>query len=99
MVSNVNDRDITLKVRRSADNTRQRPNGFSRHDPFNSGNTRERAHSFINETDFEWMSLNYRKVRAAKLSSSIRRMILVMFQENYKYFPSLRDIRDELINA
>ena len=45
------------------------------------------------------MSLNYRKEKAAKLSPSKRRMILIMFQRNIPYFPSLREIRDELIQA
>ena len=47
----------------------------------------------------EWLSLIYRKKRAAKLSKSKRRMILVMFQKDIKYFPTLREIRDGLISA
>ena len=45
------------------------------------------------------MSLNYRKDRAARMSASRRRMVLVMFEEDYQYFPSLREIRDQLIMA
>ena len=33
------------------------------------------------------------------MSSSIKRMILQMFEEDYQYFPSLREIRDGLIKA
>ena len=52
---------------------------------------------FIKETDLEWLSLNYRKERAASICQSRRRMILIMFQRDISYFPSLRDIRNELI--
>ena len=45
------------------------------------------------------MSLNYRKERAAKISPSRRRMILEMFQKTRHYFPSMNEIRDELVNA
>ena len=43
------------------------------------------------------MSLNYRKERANKMSPSKRRMVLKMFQEDISYFPTMREIRDELI--
>ena len=59
---------------------RYRPNGSNRHDPFifddSEGND---DFNFTNPTDLEWMSLNYRKERAAKLSKSKRRIILIMF--------------------
>lgn len=45
------------------------------------------------------MSLNYRKNKVAKLSLSRRRVMLRMFCEEQHYFPSLREIRDELVNA
>ena len=45
-------------------------------------------------TDLEWLSLNWRKYRASKMSKSMRRMILLMFQEDYQYLPSLKDIRN-----
>ena len=54
---------------------------------------------FIAQEDLEWLSLNYRKERAARLSKSRRRMILIMFQRDISYFPSLKEIRDELIMA
>ena len=54
---------------------------------------------FIEETKHEWMSLNYRKERANNLSKSKRRMILIMFQKDFSYFPTMKDIRDELIQA
>ena len=34
---------------------------------------------FIANEDLEWLSLNYRKERAARLSKSRKRMILIMF--------------------
>lgn len=48
-------------------------------------------------TDLEWLSINYRKQRAAKLSLSRRRTIIALYEKDYEYFPSLREIRDELI--
>lgn len=69
----------SVKIRRSHDNTRKRPNGVDRHDIMNVAMQNELHKSFINPTDLEWMSLNYRKERAAKVSPSRRRMILVMF--------------------
>ena len=91
--------DETIKIRRTTDNTKKRPNSCNRHDPSITGNENSTELSFINPTDLEWLSLNYRKERAAKMSPSIRRMILVMFQNDYQYFPTLREIRDELIYA
>ena len=32
-------------------------------------------------------------------SPSIKRMILIMFEDDYQYLPSLREIRDSLIGA
>ena len=69
-----------VKVRRSKDNTRvHRPNGQNRHDPFIGDYRNNEEKTLIVKTDLEWMSLNYRKQRAAKLSRSKRRMILIMF--------------------
>ena len=45
------------------------------------------------------MSLNYRKLRAQRTSNSHRRIILILFERDYQYFPSMREIRDELISA
>ena len=53
----------------------------------------------IHKTDLEWLSLNYRKFRAGCMSQSKRRMILVMFEEDYQYFPTRREIRDGIIRA
>ena len=33
------------------------------------------------------------------MSKSDRRMVLELFEEDYQYFPSLKEIRDGLINA
>ena len=72
-----------IKVRRTKDNTRKRPNMGNRHDnSYMSGQTFDGL-NFIKKIDLEWMSLNYRKERAAKMSPSIRRMILVMFENDY----------------
>lgn len=98
MIRNTNTFD-TVPVRRSIDNERKRQNGHNRHDPqVESDPGRESLH-FISNTDVEWLSINYRKERAAKLSPSKRRMILILFQKDMSFFPSLREIRDELIKA
>ena len=55
--------------------------------------------SLIQPTNLEWMGLNYRKRRAAQMSPSKRRMILVMFEEDYQYLPSLDDIKNELLKT
>ena len=70
-----------VKVRRTLDNKRVRPDGSNRHDPFNHlAQDNEDSKMINNNIDLEWMSINYRKERAAKLSPSKRRMVLVMFQ-------------------
>lgn len=53
----------------------------------------------MSDTPLEWVSLNYRKEKAARLSPSRRRMILVMFQHKHSYFPSIKEIKDELVMA
>ena len=98
MVTNEPNTEI-IQVRRTTENTRIRPNAGNRHDHLNTGFQDSNGLSFIYKTDLEWMSLNYRKERAAKMSKSIRRMILIMFQDDYQYFPTLREIRDKLIKA
>ena len=70
-----------------------------RHDPVDLGEAFRSSQHFISENDLEFLSLNYRKERAAKISTSKRRMILIMFQKDIAYFPTLREIRDELILA
>ena len=82
MIPNVPKTEV-MQVKRTTENTRKRPNAGNRHDHPNSGLQDSNSLSFIKKTDLEWMSLNYRKERAAKLSKSIRRMILIMFQEDY----------------
>ena len=85
----------TLRINRCPSPSRLRPNRSQRHNPFATfGQKSGTALSFLSPTDLEWMSLNYRKERAAGMSPSKRRMILVMFEEDYQYFPSLREIRD-----
>ena len=99
MLTKLGNTEEKSKVMRSKQNIKVRPNGYKRHDPFIEDELCRQSLSFIHHTDLEWMSLNYRKQRAAKMSLSKRRMILVMFQDDYQYFPSLREIRDELIKA
>lgn len=72
---------------------------YSRQDPFAGGAKDDNACSFVEPTDLEWMSLNYRKERANKMSESKRRMVLVMFEVDYKYFPSPREIIDGVVKA
>ena len=45
------------------------------------------------------MSINYRKKKLAMISYSKRRIILAMYENSVQYFPSLREIRDELIEG
>ena len=82
MVTNEPNTEV-VQVKRSTENTRIRPNAGNRHDHHNTGLQDSNSLSFISKTYLEWMSLNYRKERAAKMSKSIRRMILIMFQEDY----------------
>ena len=59
---------------------RKRPNGHIRDDPQENEDVRSSgSFHFINPTNLEWLSLNYRKERAAKLCASKRRMLLIMF--------------------
>ena len=86
-------------VRRTVSNTRGRPNAARRHDPVYIDGSRNSEAHFISDTHLEWTSLNYRKEKAAALSPSRRRMVLMMYQKQYPYFPTLREIRDELIEG
>lgn len=74
----------------------------NRHDPSNDavyGDSNTHSLSFISPTDFEWLSINYRKVKYAKLSGSKRRIILIMFDKEIPFFPTMLEIRDQLLNA
>ena len=88
-----------VQVRRTLNNERRRPNAERRHNPVEEEDRRISDAHFIAQEDLEWLSLNYRKERAARLSKSRRRMILIMFQKDISYFPSLKEIRDEIIMA
>lgn len=91
-----------VKVSRTNDNQRMRPNGKERHDPFSSDldiGRQSQLQNIIHNTDLEWLSINWRKYRAVNKSSSNRRLILIMFENDYEYFPSLKEIRDDLIKA
>ena len=74
-----NNEATIIEVRRSRENTRKRPNPEKRHDPDVDDVFRQSSIHFISNTNFEWLSLNYRKEKAAKLSDSKRRMIILMF--------------------
>ena len=79
----------------------QRSNNLNRHNPFNKVDLvdGDDDQNLIGRNDLEWMSLNYRNKRAAKLSESRRRMILIMLKKKISFFPTMREIRDELIEA
>ena len=70
---------IIVKVRRSEDNSRSRPNAARRHDPVLLDGYRNSEKHFISDTHLEWTSLNYRKEKAAALSPSRKRMVLLMY--------------------
>lgn len=76
-----------------------RQNAHRRHDPYLDEDNLENALKFISSTDLEWLSLNYRKFRAAKLSKSNKRIVMVVFEKLMSYFPTLKEVRDELIKA
>ena len=113
VVGQVNLKDDTLKVtdsnghlhimdvQRSNHKVRKRPNAAERHEPF-VGATILSDHedcTFTYDTDLEWLSLNWRKFRASQISASFRRLILYMFESDFDYFPTLREIRDGLIGG
>ena len=81
-------------VRRTNNNSRGRPNAARRHDPVHFDGSRNSEAHFISDTHLEWTSLNYRKEKAAALSPSRRRMVLIMYQKQYSYFPTLREIME-----
>ena len=95
----LNESNGIIEVRRTSNNYRARPNAQKRHDLVEDDLIRGSSKHFINQDDLEWMSINYRKERAAKICYSRRRMILIMFQEDLSYFPTLTEIRDELVQA
>ena len=68
-----------MQVRRTENNERRRPNAQRRHDPIGNEEGRVSDAHFIAHEDLEWLSLNYRKERAARLCKSRKRMILIMF--------------------
>ena len=50
----------------------------------------------MSENQLEWLSLNWRKYRASQLGQKLKTVILRMWEENYEYFPTLREIKDGL---
>ena len=90
---------IVFKIKRTATNLRKRPNAYRRHDPLGDLGSSDNFFKFQYTDHLEYLSLNYRKMRAAKMCSSNRRMVLMMFQEEVPYFPTPKEIRDELIQA
>lgn len=91
--------DSSMDIMRSLKNKRKRPNAERRHDPSNAFSLTDDWYNSFNNTkvDFQWMSLNYRKMKAFKLSKSKKRMVLLMFSKGFHYFPTLGEIRDELV--
>ena len=87
------------KVERTKTNSRNRPNALRRHDPVQFDGSRYSELHFISDTHLEWTSLNYRKEKAAALSPSRRRMVLIMYQKQQPYFPTLREIMEQLIQS
>ena len=87
-----------MRIRRLDINQKKRPNGWRRQDSSDLDVLRQMDSIFyLHETDLEWLCLNWRKYRAQKMSRSIRRMILIMFEVDYQYFPTLNEIKDSLI--
>ena len=80
---------------------RRRPNAAERHEPLIGAKiiSDHEDCSFTYDTDLEWLSLNWRKFRASQISASFRRLILYMFERDFEYFPTLREIRDGLIGG
>ena len=73
-------KDKSLKIERTKDNIKKRPNGQKRHDPFCfDDHARRNSDSMIAMIEREWLSLNWRKYRASTFSKSKKRMILIMF--------------------
>lgn len=84
-----------IQIKRKVENFKKRNCGWRRHDPMENNNLRQMSTVYyLYETDLEWLSLNWRKYRASRMSKSIRRMFLAMFEHDYQYFPTLREIRD-----
>ena len=88
-----------LEIQRTKVNTRKRRNAERRHDPLDFEGSRLSDNHFISDTNLQWTSVNYRKEKFANISPSRRRMVLIMYQKQPSYFPTLREIRDELIEA
>lgn len=88
-------------IRMSPDNDRVRANRKLRHSVFDAGQIEPEngEKDFIHVTNLEWLSLNWRKNRARKISGSFRRLILFMHENELNYFPTLREIRDGLIRG
>lgn len=72
-----------VKVRRTKENKRIRPNAHKRHDPTLLEDALLDPLEIYSSTDMEWMSINYRMEKAARLSQSKRRIILVMFSQEF----------------
>ena len=61
---------IVYKVRRTATNFRKRPNAHRRHDPLGDEDARDSFFKFQYTEQLEYLSLNFRKEKAAKICSS-----------------------------
>lgn len=89
-----------IHVRRSGDNSqRKRPNGKGRHDPFSARDGGQSSVSLTNVCEQEGLSHNWSLYRESQMPPSTRRTILFMFEHDFQYLPSLREIRDGLTRA
>ena len=91
-----------FRVKRSESGERRRPDTRHRHDPEIGGivsDGQNQTSTFIFSTNLEWLSLNWRKWRAEQISTSIAQLILNMFDNDFEYFPTLKEIRDGLIGS
>ena len=78
---------LTIKIRRTENNMRKRPNSYKRHDPlYHLNEVRNDDEYFFKNIEIEWLSINYRKYRAALKQKSNKRMVLELFSEDYQYF-------------
>ena len=57
---------VAIRVQRTQDNKKIRPNGKRRHNPYElQEDETENPFDFTHSTDLEWLSLNWRKYRAS----------------------------------
>lgn len=72
-----------LPIHKANDNVRRRTDALVRHDPHAGGVVADQRvdDTFLFKTNLEWLSLNWRKYRASKISTSLPRLILFLFEK------------------